>query len=695
MTQTTQFNKIIWNSKIPWLLGVEIQRQVDGGAFEVISIADPRPSEYLDYGVELGKTYTYRVKYNAKNFSLMSNEVTKALPDSLKIVKGKIKRFTPIYWLARASTGTFVAVTSPTDTSIKISASAYSAGSKAQIVWETTDTRDHASLAYDSVTSYSNTTLKFKLALPKTLPDLNNETGGAVIGIRYQNGSPTSIVHLKNYARLESSNDDVSIYNVELDFGNLKAGYNSDQTVSPTGISEVVLSFSLDGSDNDPENLDGSKNFFEVSQFFEVQLDSISITGSNSDLGVNLPVVLKNSFSIATDYDSDWDLNPKRIAKNIASLGYVSGIYHTVGVQRYPELVPVDGVLKVSPIVILGQRVLNLPCKVWHDGFCKAMKDSNQLPTFMVPIEVSQDIGIDGWLQRDANGLAGQGFNRAPTYLNSLTNGDFLKFMKNAFSELSEFLYNSGLPIRLAVDNPRWAISLKKNLSGFDDSTREEFSTSTGMNPPIILNVFDSAKTTDPTELRYISFLAESIVKFLSSIKSTLLQKYITSQLGTVLSVSDIYTARPSIMEKVNLTDSLKSPTLDFLGVKCDQEMWDHTPSLANILTDTDKLFKRLAYMKSKTFYMSSFVPDANTASNFNFIPDSPYPTEVWKRIMGDFKLHFGGVTDRFVLRNYEQIMKTSLTYTTNDSFGYFLQGKYYEPYTDDRSYPDTVMRSL
>lgn len=689
----SHYNKVFWNREIPWLIDVEVQRKVDGGAFEVVQTLDGKEYFYQDNGIELGKTYTYRVRYIAKNFSLLSNEVTKAFPDSLKIVKGKMKKFSPIYWIARVSEESNACVTSPTDTSILLTCTAKSDLSKVQLVWETTDSRDHASLAYDKDPSYANTTLKFRLSLPTNMPNLADPTSGGVLAIQYSGVESTVLVYLSHYATLVSSTEFEDVYNIELDFGNLKAGVDATENVSPTGILEVILSFPTGSAGNDPYDLTYQSNFLEVSKELSILIDNISITGSNSDVGVNLPVVLKNNLSIGTDYDSDWDLNPKRISKNITSLGYVSGVYHTVGASRCFETTVKDGSLKIIEDLSDTTRVLNITCKVWHDSFCKAMKDANQLPNFRVPIECVQDIANTDWIQVDNSGTFAQDVKIFPVYIFSLANKSVQILITNAVKEFSDLMYNSGLPIRLAIDNPRWSISPNNNLSGYDRAIQDLYINRFDRNPPTINSVFDTAGTTDPNQLAYISFLASALENFATHVKSELLKRYITSQFGVVLSLTDIYTSRPSIMKDVNLTGIFKSPVMDFIGVKCDQAMWDNTPSLANILTDSEDLFSKLSYLKSKTFYMSSYIPDTNTGANYGFIPDSPYPVEVWKRIVGDLKLHADGVTDRFVLRDYSQIMKTSLTYTTNDSFGYFLGGEYYEPYIDDRTYPDSVKR--
>lgn len=695
MTTMSHFNRLKWG-EIPWLRSVEIERKVDKGDFAKIATVDPLPNEYEDSDVELGKSYTYRVKYVAENFSLYSNEVSKKLPDSLRRIKNKIKKFKPIYWSILSSQYTSSAVTSSDDSSMKLSFTSRTDRGMAQLVWDSKDIRDHYGFAYTESTLYADVKLNFRLTITGDIPDINDEQRGLVMVVRYRNSTTPKVVYIKNYATPVAGT--TKTYDVELDFNTLKSEWNASTNVPNENIDHIlfsVVSNSYTGT-NLGEIEDGEYNALDFSSYSSgtVTFSSMAISGSNSDIEIGAIGVFGNSLGASTQYDMVWDLNPKRIIENLKALNYTGLMYHDCGSKMYPELVFNGSDFVTTDPMMTASGALNQPARDWHDAFARDLRNNNFSPIFAIPMELYY--GRTEWAQKLFNGNSGYTIGFNPSIVISPTNDNAKYFLRKAFENFSDFLYNNGLPIKMAIRNPRWLIQNGTNKPCvYDESTVEKFVSQTGFTPIDLGDVYQALNKNDTASAAFKPWLQNTLGVFCQEIKTAVNQKYLTAQVSLSLYLADIFTDDPSIVDQINYPVNLwKSPNFDFVTLNSFGWINTRNPQLIIAKERSGIAINKLGYARTKVNYLAGEVPDALMAYDEGFLPDTPYASEIWKRVFGDIKNQHENAIDKFIVWSYSQVMENGLTFTDNLSFGYYLSDEYYEPYTDDeRPYPDYILR--
>lgn len=691
----SHFNRLKWG-EIPWLRSVEIERKIDKGQFEKIATVEPFPNEFEDGDVELGKAYTYKVKYVGENFFLYSNEVYKKLPDSLRVIKNKIKRFTPIYWTAIAGQHTSCAVTSNDENSMKLTMTSRTDRGMAQLNWDTLDTRDHSGFTYEESALYSDVTLKFRLSISGDIPDLTDEQRGIVMLVWHKNNNVPEIIFLRNYATAVSGVP--KTYDVELDFNTIKTGFNGTESFNNNNIDSVLFSVVTNSfsGENDGEIGIGEFNALPVAEYGTVTFSNVAISGSNSNLEIGAVGVFGNSLGVTTEYEMIWDLNPKRVVANLKALNYTGQIYHDCGSYRYVELsfngsdfVNTDPLIDATP-------ALNQPARDWHDAFARDLKSNNFNPIFAIPMEIDGRIARQDWAQKSFDGTLARTNELDPKIVLSPTNENVRQFLRKAFENFADFLYNNGLPIKLSIVNPRWLkLEQSNDPCVYDESTLSKFTLETDRVAIDLGDIYQALDKNDDDSKVFKPWLATTLGRFCQEIKQHVNSKYLTSQVSPSLYIADIFTDNASILSQINYpTTELASPNFDFVVLNSFGWIKGVNTQLTKSKDQVPVVISKLLYNRSKTVYLGGYVPDKTVADFEGFKPETPYASEIWKRIFGDIKNQHENAIDRFMISSYTQIMASSLTFTDNLSFGYYLSGEYFEPYTDDvRPYPDYILR--
>lgn len=695
----SQFNRLLWNN-VPWAESVEIERKVDSATefTKIGEVTDKTIFEFKDENIELGKKYTYRLKFVNTNFHMYSNEVVKEFPDSLAIQHNAIKRFNPIHWRIDGNPESSFCVTSENDTSMRVTFTARTNKCLAGLIWDTIDGKDHAFLAYQPNQDYTNTTLKFRLSITGDIPDIFDEQLGLTMTIRHVNSTEVHYVAIRNYATRVG--DTGKVYDVELDFNTIKAGFYADIEFNKTDISQVffsVVSNSYNGTNNS-EGTGGSSEWMPlaVNETGTVLFTNVSVTGSNSTLvQYGLPTSI-NSLGMCTSYDDHYDLNPRRLVQNLVALGYSGFMNHYCGMSHYPECVWDADAGKfqiIDSLVHPDKNVVNLPTRMWHDAFARELKNNGFTPIFSVSFEMYSVAGREYWAQRDYNDNLGKTGYTPPSYFFSITHPNAKAYLFKAFEEMADILWNNDLPIKIQIGESWWWVNPTDNMPCvYDFATRTKFNQDTGLYAPNLGDIYEAMTHTDPTSVAFKNWLQDELGNFCIEIKHNLNVKYPTAQVAPLIFLPSIFTTDPSLATQINFpVDQYKSPNFDFFMLEAYDWLIQRNPTLGRTVTSVAEVALQLGYGRSKTYYLVGFVPDPSLAPVYHFKPDSNYAEELWKRIFGDFKNQQVNQIEKILVWAYPQVMAHALTFFDNPNFGYYLGEKYYEPVTDDRPYPDHI----
>lgn len=690
----SQFNKIIWND-IPWVDYSVIERKVGSGEFQIIG--QTNEPEFTDDDIELGKKYTYRVKYVNPNFYRYSNEVVKSLPDSLNIQQLKMKRFNPIYWRIDGNPESSFCVTSINDTSMKVSFTARTNKCLTGLIWDSFDSKDHFAISYSESRDYRNTVLKFRLTISGDIPDIFDEQLGLTMTVRHFGVDDVHYVAIKNYATPVTGSP--KTYDVELDFDTIKAGFYADIDFNKSDITQVFFSIVTDsysGVNNSEETGEISDwSALSSNETGSVMFSGMMITGSNSDLNIGSISINRNSLGMCTSYDDHYDLNPRRLVKNLVALGYTGFMNHYCGMSHYPEFSWDNdaGRFQIVDTLETNGNVVNQPTIDWHDAFARELRVNGLTPIFSVSFEMYSAAGKEFWAQRDYNDNLGQTGYTPPSYFFSICHPNAKAYLHKAFEEFADVLYRNGHPVKMQIGESWWWINPSTNMPCvYDYQTRLAFNSDTGLYAPDLGDIYEAMDHTDSTSEAFKDWLQDTLGNFCIEIKSVLNSKYPSAQVAPLIFLPSIFTDNPSLATKINFpSDQYKYPNFDFFMLEAYDWLIQRNPVLSETAIKVKEVAQTLGYGNSRTYYLVGFVPDKTLASVYGFDNETNYAEELWKRIFGDIKNQQENPIEKILIWAYPQVMNQGLTFTDNESFGYFLGEEYYEPYTDDRSYPDHI----
>lgn len=512
------------------------------------------------------------------------------------------KRFDPLFWTTNFPNTMMASVRQTGPDSLLMDAIFHERGHLAGLIWESVDTVDHPTTAYDTKKDYRNCVLDFDYVLTGDVKAMD-EVEGMVLTIegRDAGGSPR-IYYLQLYFCRTS--------------GTGTAGHC---TVDFSDLPDEVGGASIYAGDVDrmfislvPGNyLEGSTTKLVTPITASMSLTNITVTGTNSDLICGLGPGGTHEIRMTNGYDDTYNVVPGRIVRNCKLLGYKGQFNHYVGMSHYFQWLWSAGESRY--IAQDTASPLNIACVHWHEALAEALAAEGMTLIISLSYEMLNSFAPTAWRQLDSSGNPALTGWSPPSTLLSPCNATAMGYLAKTARQFCDIADAAGLDVHFQVGEPWYWVNFAGTRTPFfyDPSTTATYLAETGLTAPVITDM--TAAMTSP-QIDYLDWLgeklAESILDLIDAVRGDhpLMRSYALLYLPQLLDETTPENHR------VNMPPALAYPALDVLQLE------DYDFVIANDRERSAQARGRaeetLGYPRAKQEYFSGFALFQDTSGN-------------------------------------------------------------------------------
>ncbi len=414
-------------------------------------------------------------------------------------VGGTITKFQPAYWEIDFNTGMNATLVTTSSNSLRLRAIFRTSNDLVGVYWRSVDKWDHPLFAYRPSFDYTNCVLDFDISFPTSMPAMSDITKGLTLTVLDQGNNPY-YVFVHNY---QTSGGDYSGH-IHLDFNTVKGGINNDVTIPWSRIESMFFGFTTTYYNDSPAHpLSGDIHA-------DVTFTNITVTGSNSTLGIGNSALAAHELCAADGFDDGYPQTPERIINQLVSLGYRNQIIMYLGFSHYESLSYVSGNLQVDNT----KPYINEPAQQWITDYVTRMVAAG-IPNFCcsVSFEILASFMPAGWYQEDyAGNQAHSGWSPPSSFMSpcSTAGQTFLQNVAVAFVGLARA---AGATTTFQVGEPWW---WDGSFGGtgpciYDGNTTALYTAQTGLPvpTPYISSIYSDYSS--PAQQNYANWLQQQL----------------------------------------------------------------------------------------------------------------------------------------------------------------------------------------
>lgn len=583
-----------------------------------------------------------------------------------------IDRFTPKYFRADGPRTAQFALTS-TDTSVSMDFLMHQTNDLIGLIWESTDTKDHLLLGYETDKDYRDVTWAFDIALSPTMPVLNDPATAISITVRGRDSLGGAIDYFIPIFRY-CDNPSGRSGRVTINFGNVGSGFFADTPVHAGDVDQIFISAVVTGYNGNSAAPLGSpiQGYLRISNQV--------VTGAGAKILLNrMTISPRHTLGMSTSYDDHYDVTPQRVLENIDNLGYAKFINHYCGMSIFPNT-KWDGTagryLVVLPTAAGGvDPVISPIATIWHQSYASLLAAGGWSAVWSVSYETFSNNARTNWVQKDWNDNIGTTGYSPPSYLLTPGSDNAMSWLKQAFVEFATIMNAAGLAVKMQVGEPWWWYQPSTNKPCiYDFDTRTKFNASTGLFMADF-GTITSTLTGSPYD-QMKTFCRDLLGQSVLDIRTAVRASFGSAQVSALTFLPTIIGY--GIMETLNLPNTkYHSPNLDFFQTEAYDwiiaNRMDLTPQAMTYAITT------LGYAANKVEYLAGFVPTTESQGSPTLGSTGTYDDAnkraLWKRIVGNIQNNVAYNPSRQYIWAYTIVMRDSVTFINNnyDKFFYYL----------------------
>ena len=597
-----------------------------------------------------------------------------------------IDRFSPIYWRIDGPQTMSFAITNYGN-GFEASFRSRMANDLVGISWDSSDTKDHKFLAYETKYSYAGVVWDFDIELSASMPVLNNPSLTPTLTVYYKDNGIDKIAYivLFNYANNPSSRT----AHIRINWDTVKAGFSATDSFPVTNIQRISFSgFTSDYNSQSATPLSQPKDGY-------IRVTNSVVTGTNAKLNLSRVVVPQHNYGICTSYDDHYDLNPQRLVNNMVALGYKGLVNHYCGMSHYPEMTWKTDINKwqIPDTMVTGEAVVNSCTRKWHEKYAQALHNASMQPIFGVSFEMYSLGANEYWAQRDWNNNLGRTGYEPPSYFFSLSHQNALAYLHKVFIEFADAMVAGGCDVNMQIGEPWWWYNTGTNLPCvYDYPTKLAFNADTGLYAPDLGTIYEAMNKTGTPYDEFKTWLRNKLGQTCQDIRTVIKAKYSSAKVSPLIFFPSIQSPIQTLATYINYPSQHYSyPNFDYMMTEAYDWLLEARLDLAHQAVSQIPI-QGLGYPANKVIYLSGFVPDESIAYIYGFDKNKPYRMPIWQRIFGDMKNNVSlGLIKQFIWA-YPQVMFDSITIdTTQAPNGFFVENTLYSPISDNTPYPPDI----
>lgn len=552
------------------------------------------------------------------------------LPNIQKIEK---KMFHEDYWYINGPrSASFSIITS--ENKIEANLLSRRASDLVALIWEKDDFFQHIALKRESISDFTNGVLEFDLSIEGDMPDIDDETKGAVITV-IDNNENSYFIRLWDYSDKASSTS----CHVTLDFSNVQGGFNQDTPIPWNNVQRIMLSVISDSFDSENSApLSAPKKGKVIIENIESTL-----SGQPWTMEVNSVSLSPHRVGMCTAYDDSYYMSPKRIVDALYSLGYRGTVNHYCGMSHYYDQKWSSGESRFRVVENNSEAptytLINDSSRAWHESFVLHAKENEMNVLFSISYELFSEACPFEWTQRDWNDqYAATGYTPPSFMLSPCITGG-MDWLKSIFIEFATILDNADLPVIMQIGEPWWWWngSTRKPCI-YDYPTKLKFNNETGLFAPEIPTIDDIHLTGTPYD-EYKAFLKKELGNSTLDIKDAIKAQFPNAKVAPLIFLPSIADESVGIMRDINFPKrEWEYPAFDFIQTEVYDWLirQDYKKSVSAFYTPIDLL----GYEAPKVQYLAGFVPGNDLGQlvdpNYDLLVDGK---RIWSDILGSIKI--------------------------------------------------------
>lgn len=512
------------------------------------------------------------------------------------------KRFDPLFWTCNFPSTMMASVVQPAPTTLRMDAVFFERGQLAGLIWESVDTLNHPTTAYDTKKDYRNTVLDFDYELTGDVKAVD-EVEGMVMTIEGRDSGGSLATYYLQLYFCRTSGSGTSGH-ISIDFSDLPDEVGGG-SIYAGDVDRMFISLV-------PGNYsEGSTTKLATPVTASMTLSNISVTGSNSNITCGLGPGGTHEIRMTNGYDDTYNVVPGRIIRNCQLLGYKNQFNHYVGMSHYFQWLWNAGESRY--IAQDAASPLNVPCVKWHEALAAALADAGMTFIISLSYEMLNSFAPTSWRQLDSSGNPALTGWEPPSALLSPCNTTAMGYLSKVARQFCNIADAAGLDVHFQVGEPWYWVNFAGTRTPFfyDPATTAAYTSETGLTAPVITDM--TAPMTSP-QLDYLDWLGEKLAESILDHHDAVRGDHPLMRSYALLYLPQLLDETTPENHRVNMPPALAYPALDVLQLE------DYDFVIANDREKSAQARGRaeetLGYPRSKQEYFSGFALFQDTSGN-------------------------------------------------------------------------------
>ena len=572
---------------------------------------------------------------NECNKGIDYTELLNVTEDYKETSDNKYSLFRGDCWTINNNFESSVAVTSETLSDLTITGTFRTKNDLVGLYWNSKDTITHPYISYGERYDYSRVKLEFDYEMTGC-----KDFSEGVISITI--GKTNGAVYYVTMNRfIEEGHVTIDFDNLTLLPGNAYINEYGEQVVveeeTPIEVNDIkFIMFVIV-----PENYVENNTTYTIMENTDFTCEITNIEVTNSYICDEHVPLEPHKYRLCEGYDDFYNLNPKRVCKEMRKLGYSEWLDLYIGASHFYEKSGTIGDTIDATVfdhtrtekMVLNQNVpLNKAFIAWFDCYSKELL-TNDCPNLVVSVSMENLQPPKSWRQKQAYGTASNPDGWAltgwvpSTFFYSPCNDEVAPYMQSVSEACLDIVVANGMqPILQMGEAWRWwneyMDPVNKSPCFYDDSTKAKYKAEFGKDMPIYIR--PDVENFDE-ELMY--WLNKQLCNYSDALREVVKSDKYDNGLYTALffppSVLDSDRV-PKMMRQVNFLEAAYHPVkLDFIQIEDYDWVTGNPTDPEHIERDRShhheayEIGEKLGFPVNKQHYFGGFVQYPKNAKEF------------------------------------------------------------------------------
>lgn len=522
-------------------------------------------------------------------------------------------------WTINNNFESSAAITSETLTDFTVSGTFRTINDLVGVYWNSQDEITHPYISYGERYDYTNVVLDFDYEMAGCMDFAN---GTVSITIRKMNGS---VYYL-------TMNRFINNGHVHLDFNNLTLlpgnSYINEKGESVTVTEETPLR--VDDIKSImfviiPTNFVNNLVEYTIMENvdYTCQISNIQVT-NGAICNEHIPLE-PHPYRLCEGYDDFYNINPKRVCKEMRKLGYTQWLDLYIGASHFYEKSGTPGEkidatdfnhTRTEKMVLNKDVPLNKAFCAWLDCYSRELK-ANDCPNLVVSVSMENLQCPTDWRQRDCNGNYALTGWVPSTFFYSPCHPDVAPYMQSVSEACLDIVVANDMQPILQMGEAWWwwneyTDPVNKSPCFYDDSTKAAYRAEFKKNMPTYLNPY-----VGDFDMEMMGWLNNQLCKYSDALRDVVKSDKYSDGLYTALffppSVTDVDRV-PLMMQQVNYLKNAYNPSkLDFLQLEdYDWVIWESKHH-----NEVYSIGQELGFPEDRLHYFGGFVQYEKDAKKY------------------------------------------------------------------------------